>query len=75
MTNFDKFKETVTVEDLAKMTVKLVIINNNELYYVTTTGQLYPMTNEGFKSAVEHEIMFWNTDIKEENTVESKDQV
>lgn len=67
MTNFEKFKEEITPEDLARMTVKLCLLNDSEHYYVTSTGQLYPMNGQGLKQAIEHEIAFWNTLIPETN--------
>lgn len=73
MTRFDEFKQTLTAEEFARMVVKVVIINNAESYYVTSTGQLYPMTTEGFQMAVNHEIQFWNQELtqKENDTEKS----
>ena len=72
MTNFDKIKENLTADILAKLTVRLVVINNNELYYATSTGQLYPMTSEGLDAAIKHETKFWNAPIDDKtNDTES----
>lgn len=63
MTRFDELKQTLTVEEFARMVVKVAIINNAEPYYVTSTGQLYPMTTEGLQMAINHEVQFWNQEL------------
>ena len=72
MTRFDELKQKLTVEEFARMVVKVAIINNTEPYYVTSTGQLYPMTSEGLQMAINHEIKFWNQELtqKEDNEEE-----
>lgn len=62
MTQFEKLKETLTVEQFASMTVKLAIMNGSDPFYVTTTGQLYPMNQKGLDAAIRHEIRFWNSE-------------
>lgn len=63
MTRFDELRQKLTVEDFARMVVKVAIINNSEPYYVTSTGQLYPMTTEGLQMAISHETQFWNQEL------------
>lgn len=63
MTQFEKLKETLTVEQFASMTVKLAIMNGSDPYYVTTTGQLYPMNQRGLDAAIRHETQFWNSEL------------
>lgn len=63
MTQFEKLKETLTVEQFASMIVKLVIMNGSDPFYVTTTGQLYPMNQKGLDAAIRHEIRFWNSEL------------
>ena len=59
MTRFDNFIKKLNYEDFAKMLVKLCVINNSELYYVTTPGQLYPFTPEGYRNAINYETHYW----------------
>lgn len=65
MTNFEKIKEDLTIDSLANLLVKIVIINGSEPYYVTSFGQLYPMTAEGFKAAVNLEKSILEQEIEE----------
>lgn len=69
MTNFEKIKEDLTIDNLANLLVKIVIVNGNEPYYVTSFGQLYPMTADGFKTAVnlQKEILQQEIEEKENN--------
>ena len=66
MTNFENLIKNLKVEDFARMIVKIAIINNSEPYYVTSSGQLYPMNPEGYNAAVEHETNFWNSNFIED---------
>ena len=59
MTRFDDFIKKLNYEDFAKMLVKICVINNSELYYVTTSGQLYPFTPKGYTDAINHETAYW----------------
>lgn len=70
MTRFDDFKKNLDVETLAKLAVKIVIVNNSEVYYVTSTGQLSPVTPEGYQAALNLELSFWN-----QNLDESKEKI
>lgn len=63
MTKFEKFKETLTPEVFTQMVVKIVIINKNEPYYITSYGQLFPFTDEGYKTALETELNYWNSEV------------
>ena len=56
MTNYDVMMEEMTVEQLAMKNVQLVIINNTEPFYMTTTGQLFPFNSR--KDAIEFEKRF-----------------
>lgn len=55
MTVFEKFKKDVTQEELANLMVKTILVNKNELYYVTSTGQLFTCTLDGLKKAIEYQ--------------------
>lgn len=66
MTRFEELKKNLTLEQLAQFEVKLCIVNGSEPYYVTTTGQLYPMNPQSYKAALQQEATFWAQEIKEE---------
>ncbi len=53
MTNFEKNMNAMTPEIMAELGVKLVIINNRDLFYLTSSGQLFP-TND-YQAALIHE--------------------
>lgn len=52
-TNYELVMENMTPEKLAEMGVKMVSVNNRSLFYMTTTGQLYPL--EEYEAALKHE--------------------
>ena len=53
MRNYENLKASMTVETMAELGVRLVSLNNRELYYMTSTGQLYTMNN--YEAALQHE--------------------
>lgn len=53
MRNYETLKNSMTVERMAEMGVRLVSLNNRELYYMTSTGQLYTMGD--YNAALQHE--------------------
>lgn len=53
MTNYEKIMNNMTIENLAYNNVKLVHLNNRELYYLTSSGQLFGMSE--YEAAVNHE--------------------
>ena len=61
MTVYEETMKNMSAENLAKILVKPCVLNMEELYYVTTTGQLYPFNNEGFKGAVQLQLQYLNT--------------
>lgn len=63
MTRFDNFIKGLSIEDFSKMVVKAVVVNNMDLYYLTSSGQLYPYNTNGYNQALKHEIMFWSQEI------------
>lgn len=76
MTKFDNFISKLLLEDFSRMVVKAVIINSMDPYYLTSSGQLYPFTPEGYKQALRHEVAFWaQQEEKPETTVESNPTV
>ena len=70
MTVFEKFKKDVTQEELANLMVKTVLVNKNELFYMTSTGQLFNFTLDGLKKAIEYQnsILSQETDIEKEKS-------
>ena len=65
MTKYEEIMKNMTPETLATLGVKMVTLNNTELYYVTSSGQLYP-TNE-YDRALVHEYN-WLTAAPPEDT-------
>lgn len=53
MKNYDTIMNTMTVSQMAQLRVKLISVNGNELYYVTSSGQLYTMSEHN--KAIQHE--------------------
>lgn len=72
MTNYEKLMQGMTIEQMAYNNVKLISVNNRELYYVTSSGQLFA-TGE-YNKAVQHEYNWLvyddspKTDNKESDT-------
>ena len=53
MKTYDKIMKGMTPEEMAELGVKLVNVDNRRLFYMTSTGQLYP-TN-AYEAALQHE--------------------
>lgn len=53
MKNYDTIMTAMTVERMAELRVKLISVNGRELYYVTSSGQLYNMSE--YNQAIQHE--------------------
>ena len=56
ITNYDAMMKEMTIEKLAIKNVQLVIVNGQEPFYVTTTGQLFPFNDR--KAAIEFEMRY-----------------
>lgn len=65
MTIFEHMKENMTVENLASIMIKPCVVNRNELFYITSTGQLFPFTDEGEDSAFKTEVAFLNAKLEQ----------
>lgn len=65
MTIYEKVVDTMTPEKLARILVKAVVINNTEMYYMTSTGQLFPFND--LDSAIKYEYDHLMTQLEEEN--------
>lgn len=53
MTNYEKVMKEMTVERMAEVNVKLVTVNSRNLFYMTSTGQLF--LPEQYEAAVRYE--------------------
>lgn len=49
----------MTMEEMATMGVQLITVNNSELFWVTSIGQLYPFNNR--QKAIEAEYAWLNS--------------
>lgn len=67
MTRFDEVIKNITVKEFANLNVRLVILNSSEPFYLTSTGQLYPMSQKGLEAAVQHEEAFWSTEVEKKD--------
>ena len=56
ITNYDAMMKEMTIEKLAIKNVQLVIVNGQEPFYVTTTGQLFNFNDR--KAAIEFEMRY-----------------
>ena len=77
MSNYEILMQQMTPERMAELGVKLVNVDNRRLFYMTSSGQLYPM--DEYQNALQHEYN-WLTfkesqdevgepDVAEEETV------
>lgn len=62
MTNFDKIMKNMTVENFAQISVKPVVVNGTDVFYMTSTGQLFPFNTDGLTQAVNLEYQWLNRD-------------
>ncbi len=64
MTNYETLMSNMSPETLADLLVKVVLINNECIYYVTSTGQLFPMDKH--IDALQYEYNWLMTKLSEE---------
>ena len=63
---FDKIKEDLTVETLAQLLVKTVIIDNTEPVYLSQLDtRVYSFTPSGYKKAVDNMVSVLNLELAE----------
>lgn len=60
MKNYDAIMQSMTPERMAEVNVKLVTVNNTNLFYMTSSGQLFN-TNQ-YDDAVRYEYRWLMTD-------------
>ena len=57
--NYENIVNNMTIEDLANRNVSLANVNNMQLFWVTSTGQLFPYNN--YHDAIAYEIEWLNS--------------
>lgn len=55
MTVYEKTIKEMTPEKFAVVSVKPAVLNGTEMFYVTSSGQLFPFNQEGLQSAVNYQ--------------------
>lgn len=73
MTIYEKTLKEMTPEKFAIISVKPAVLNGTELFYVTSSGQLFPFTQEGLQNAVNLQFQILNKEAVED-TKESKSE-
>ena len=68
MTNYNTILTSMTPEKMAELGVKLIHVNNRELYYVTSSGQLFNIAD--YDRALIHEYNWLMYDSTLEKTSE-----
>lgn len=58
MTNYEQILNSMTAEQFAQIMTKPVIVNNSDIFYMTSTGQLFPFNQQGLSDAVNFEYHF-----------------
>lgn len=69
-TIFDKTIEELTLDKLAALNVRMVLINGVEPMYVSSTGQLFRIDN--LNEALEYEKKWLSTEIPEQDKESDK---
>ncbi len=60
MTNYERMMQSMTVEQMAENNVHLITVDNRRLFYVTSSGQLFPQSQ--FEDAVRYEYAWLKAD-------------
>lgn len=63
MTVFEKLKAEMTIETMTELGVKLVSVNNQQLYYLTSSGQMFAYTR--YSDALNHEYQWLSQQLSE----------
>lgn len=66
MTLYEKTIKEMTIEQFAQLSVRPAVMNGMDMYYVTTSGQLFPFNAEGFRSAVMYQQQILSQEIPED---------
>lgn len=71
ITNYDAMMKEMTIEKLAIKNVQLVIVNGQEPFYVTTTGQLFNFNDR--KAAIEFEMRYLSMEVPQRQTATTEE--
>ena len=71
ITNYDAMMKEMTIEKLAMKNVQLAIVNGQEPFYVTTTGQLFNFNDR--KAAVEFEMRYLSMEVPQQQTATTEE--
>lgn len=71
ITNYDAMMKEMTIEKLAIKNVQLVIVNGQEPFYVTTTGQLFNFNDR--KAAIEFEMRYLSMEVPQQQTATTEE--
>lgn len=69
MNVFEKQMKEMSIEDLAGLNVQLIVINNSQLMWLTSSGQLFPYTNHS--DALQFELNLLNQPVNEPDVAQT----
>lgn len=72
MNVFEKMKTEMTPEFLASILVKPAVVNGTDMYYMTTSGQLFSFDNQGLQKAVDYQYQILMREVPEDNKSDNK---
>lgn len=72
MTVYEKTIKEMTPEKFAVVSVKPAVLNGTEMFYVTSSGQLFPFNQEGLQSAVNYQYQLLMQESNDNVTVPEK---
>lgn len=68
MTVFDKFKESLTKEDVLNMTIQPAVVNHSKMIYVSLlSNKMYEYNDVGYRQAYKDTLDTLNVEMKEED--------
>ena len=65
MNVFEQTMKEMTPECLASILVKPAVVNGTDMYYMTTSGQLFTFDKEGLQKAVDYQYQILMREIKQ----------
>lgn len=65
MTVFEQTIKEMTPECLATLLVKPAVVNGTDMYYMTTSGQLFTFDKAGLQKAVDYQYQLLTREILE----------
>lgn len=73
MTVYEKTMQEMTIEKFAVLSVKPTLLDGVDMYYVTSSGQLFPYTAEGRQNAVNYQYQILSQNIIEDKIDNQKE--